>query len=114
MQWRQAAIGAHQQARQFVVAFLAGGGGPSGGAKQSGVATSVHSPGGASTQEHCQGSDGAQAGGSLVLDVAEWVCVFTFVRVWFVRGAARYRTWWEVRHRPLGWASRSLEKGSLN
>jgi len=30
-------------------------------------------PGDASAQEHCQGSDGAEAGSSLVLDVAEWM-----------------------------------------
>jgi len=41
------------------------------GTKQSAVATSIHSPGDASAQEHCQGSDGAEVGGSLVLDVAE-------------------------------------------
>jgi hypothetical protein len=29
--------------------------------------------GDASTQKHCQGSDGTQAGGALVLDVAEWM-----------------------------------------
>src|SRR6267142_1331187 len=53
-------------------------------------------PGDASAQKHCQGSDGAEAGGSLVLDVAEWLCVFAVFRVRFVRGTARYRTWCEV------------------
>ncbi len=70
---KQAAVGAHQQTRQLFVALLAGGGRPGGSTKQSGVATSVHSPGDASTQEHCQGSDGAEVGSSLVLDVAEWL-----------------------------------------
>jgi hypothetical protein len=74
------------------------------------VATSVHSPGDAPTQEHCQGSDGAEARGSLVLDVAEWLCVFTVVRVRFVRGTARYRTWREVKRRPHDGASRSLQR----
>ena len=64
-------LGAHQQARQLVVALLAGGGRPGGNTMQSAVATSIHSLGDASTQEHCQGSDGEEARGSLVLDVAE-------------------------------------------
>jgi hypothetical protein len=59
------------KARQLLVAILAGGGSPGGSTNQSGVATSVHSPGDASAQEYCQGSDGAEPGGSLVLDVAE-------------------------------------------
>ena len=101
---------AHQQARQLLVAFLAGGGRPGGSTMQSAVATSLHSPGDAPTQEHCQGRDGAEAGGSLVLDVAEWLRVFTVVRVRFVRGTARYRTWREVERRPLDWASRSLKR----
>jgi hypothetical protein len=33
----------------------------------------VRTPGDASAQEHCQSSDGAQAGDSVVLDVAEWL-----------------------------------------
>ena len=32
------------------------------------------------------------------------------VRVRFVRGTARYRTWREVERRPLDWASRSLKR----
>ncbi len=35
--------------------------------------TIVHSPGDASAQEHCQGSDGTPASSSLVLDVEEWL-----------------------------------------
>ncbi len=60
-------------ALQFVVALLVGGGSPSGGAYPSWLETSVHSPGDASTQKHCQGSDGTPAGGAVVLDVAEWL-----------------------------------------
>ena len=44
---------------------------------------------------------GRQAGRSLVLDVAEWMCVLVVVGVRFVRGTARYRTWCEVECRPL-------------
>ena len=61
LQWRQAAAGAHQQAGQLVVALLAGGSSPSRGAEQCGLAASVHAPGDASAQEHCQG--GAWAAG---------------------------------------------------
>jgi hypothetical protein len=45
-----------------------------------------------STQKHCEGSDAAQAGGSVVLDVAEWLWVFAVVGVRSVRGTARNRT----------------------
>ncbi len=51
---------------------------------------------------------GRRAGSSLVLDVAKLLRVFAVDGVRFVRGTARYRTWCEVEHRPLGWASRSL------
>jgi transposase len=67
-----------------------------GSTNQSGLATSVHAPGDASAQEHCQGSDGTTHGDSPVLDVAEWWRVFAVVRVRFVRGTARYRTWREL------------------
>ena len=74
------------------------------------MATSVHALGDASAQEHCQGSDGAPIGGSVVLDVAERLGLFAVSEVRFVRGTARYRTWREVEHRPLEWASRSLQR----
>ena len=77
---------------------------------QPGVEASVHAPGDASAQVHCQGSDGSQNGGSFVLDVAEWLRLFAFVRVRFVRGTAREATRWEVEHRPGDWASRSLQR----
>src|SRR5467141_1925449 len=38
---------------------------------------------------------------------------FAVRRVRFARGRARYRTWREVKRRPLDWASRSLVRGSL-
>src|SRR5215471_2520710 len=43
----------------------------SGSADQPALAASVYSSGDASTQEHCQGSDGSADGNSVVLDVAE-------------------------------------------
>jgi hypothetical protein len=57
--------------RQFLVALLIGGGGSSSGAYPYCLETSVHSPGDASAQKHCQGRDGKTHGGSFVLDVAE-------------------------------------------
>jgi len=72
--------------------------------------TSVHAPGDAAAQEHRQSSDGTQAGDSVVLDVAEWLWVCAVVRVRFVRGTARYRTWWAVKHRTCDGASRSLKR----
>ncbi len=57
-----------------------------------------------------EGSDGAQAGGSLVLDVAQRLGVFAVGRVRFVRGTARYRTWCEVERRALDGASLSLKR----
>jgi transposase len=66
----------HHQARQFLTALLVGGGSSGGGTNPSGLETPLHSPGDASTQEHCQGSDGAPDGDSVVLDVAKWLRVF--------------------------------------
>jgi Transposase IS116/IS110/IS902 family len=66
-------LGHISKLRQFVVALLAGGGGPGGGTCQLRPAPSVHSPGDASAPEHCQGSDGTPSGGSLVLDMAKWL-----------------------------------------
>ncbi len=64
-------------------------------------------PGSRAAQKQCQGSDGASASDPLVLDVAEWMCVFAVVRARFVCGTARYRTWREVERRALDGASRS-------
>ena len=46
-------------------------------------------------------------------DVAEWLRIFAVGRVRFIRGTARYRTWWEVEHRPLDRASAPC-KGCLS
>jgi hypothetical protein len=66
----------YQQARKFLTAVLAGGGSPSGGTSEPGLETSLRASGDAVAQEHCQGSDGSSSGGSVVLDVAEWLRVF--------------------------------------
>jgi hypothetical protein len=73
VQCSQAATWAHQQAREFLAAVPTRASSPSSRARSSGLETSVHAPGDASTQKHCQGSDGTQARGSVVLDVAEWL-----------------------------------------
>src|SRR5258708_28092428 len=57
LQWRQATARAHQQTGQLLVALLAGGGCSSSCAEQSGLATSVHSLGNASAQEHGRSFD---------------------------------------------------------
>ena len=59
---------------------------------------------------HRQGGDGAQASGSAVLDVAQWLGAFAVRRIRFARGKARNRTWRELERRALDWASRSLER----
>ena len=55
-----------------------------------------------------QGGFRTPSGSSPVLDVAEPLRVCAVDGVRLVRGTARYRTWCEIEHRPLGWASRSL------
>jgi hypothetical protein len=55
------------------------------------VEAPLSTPGHAPATEHCQGSDGTKAGGSLVLDVAQWPRVLAVPRVRFARGRARYR-----------------------
>jgi hypothetical protein len=42
--------------------------------------------------------------------VAQWLGVSAVRRVRFARGTARYRTWCELEHCALDWASRSLER----
>jgi hypothetical protein len=92
----------HQQAGQFLTALLAGGSGPS-STVQPRVETSVHSAGDASAQEHRQGSDGAQAGGPVVLDLRNGREYSPSLGVRFVRETARNRTWCEVELRPYDW-----------
>jgi hypothetical protein len=92
-QCRPATVGTHQQARQCSAALLVGGDSTSGGAERCGLAAAVRTSGEASGKEHCQGRDGAPSGGSTVLDVAKGMGSSVVLRVRFVRGRARYRTW---------------------
>jgi hypothetical protein len=55
-------------------------------------------------------SDEAQVGGSIVMDVAEWLCVFAVVGGRFVRGTDRYRAWCDLDAREAEWASRALQR----
>ena len=71
---------AHQQARQLLVAVLAGGSSSSGGTRSSRLETLLRTFGDASAQEYCQGGHGAQAGSSLVVDVAKRLRVFAVIR----------------------------------
>ena len=74
------------------------------------MAASVCAPGDASTQEHCQGSNGQETRCSVVLDVAQRLGLFAIGQFRFERGKARNRTWRELERRPLDWASRSLKR----
>ena len=104
----------HHQARQFVVAFLAGRSSTSGSALRCGLETTAPASGDAPATEHCQGSYGSETGSSVVLDVAERLGICRVRQVRFARGTARYRTWRAVERRPNEWASRSFARGSLN
>ena len=104
----------HHQARQFPVAFLAGGSSASGSALRCGLAASVFAPGDAAAKEHRQGSYGPQTGSSVVLDVAERLGIYAMGQVRFARGTARNRKWRVVERRPSEWASRSFARGSLD
>jgi len=70
-------------------------------------ATSVPAPGDAPTKKYCQSGQGPKTRGSVVLDVAQRLGVFTVPRIRFAHGTARYRTWRELKRRALDWASRS-------
>ena len=65
-----AAAGAYHQAGEFDVAFFAGGSGTGDGAQPAGVAQQVSPPDAAARTQNRKGSDGPQASGSTVLDVA--------------------------------------------
>ncbi len=96
----QATAGAHQQARQFFVALLveaatAARNHPDWRRRYIHLAMRRH-------KETLPGQRWDAGSVLIVLDVAEWIAVFTEVGVRFVRGTARYRTWREVERRGLG------------
>ena len=70
VQWRSATTGTHQQTRQRTAALSVSRSGAGHGAQSAPVAEQVFPSGHASWAQDCQGSDGADAGGASVLDVA--------------------------------------------
>jgi len=90
---RAPAAGPHQQARQRAAAVSAGGSGAGHGAQPAGGAPSVLSSCHAAGKEDCQGSDGAKAGGTSVLDVAPGLRLWRLAKARFARGSARKSRW---------------------
>ena len=70
-QRESATAGTYHQTGEFNVAFLVGGSGAGDGAQCAGVAQQVSPPDDAARKKDRQGGDGAQAGGSAVLDDAQ-------------------------------------------
>jgi len=107
IQRRSPSTGTHQQARQRAAQVSAGGSGAGHGAQQPGVAQQVFPPRDAAWKKDRQGSDGAQAGGASVLDVAPGPRLRSDAEARFARGRARTSRWCAVNHRCNDWASRS-------
>ena len=76
------------------------------------VAQQVSPPDDAARTEDRQGRDGAQAGGSSVLDDAPGMGLRAVEKVRFARGTARKSPWCAVEHRVIDWASRSSSRRS--
>ena len=66
----------------------------------------------AARTEDRQGCDGAETGGSAVLDDAQGMELRADEKVQFARGKARKSRWCEVKHREIDWVSRSPSRGS--
>jgi hypothetical protein len=81
------------QTGEFYDALPAGGSGPGDGTQRARVAQQVSAPDDAAGAENRQGSDGPQAGGSSVLDVAARVELRAVEQVRFARGTARTSRW---------------------
>ena len=75
------------------------------GAQRSGMTQSVLSPSDAAWAKNRQGGDGAETGGTPVLDVAEGMELPAVDEVRFARGRARTSRWCAVQHRVIDWAS---------
>src|SRR4029077_8516979 len=108
IQWRSAATGAHQQAGQCAAPVAASRSGGSHGTKPTTVAQPILPPRDAARTEDREGSDGAEAGGTSVLDVASGPGLRPTAKARFARGSARTSRWCAVNHRRNDWASRSL------
>ena len=107
LQRESPAAGSHHQARQFDLAFPAGGSGAGDGAQSAGVAQQIFSPGAAARTEDCESCDGPPVGRAAVLDDAQGMGLRAVEKVRFARGTARTSPWCVVEHREIDWASRS-------
>ena len=76
------------------------------------VAQQVFPSSHASRAEDREGSDGSEAGGTSVLDVASGLGLRSVREVRFARGSARKSPWCAVNHRRNDWVSRSPSQGS--
>ncbi len=103
-----AAVGTHQQTRQFTFAFSVAGGGAGCRPLQSPVAARVPAPDHAPGTSDRRGGAGTQTRSWFVLDVAQRMGLREVVAIRFARGAARDPLWCEVDHRPSDWAPHSL------
>src|SRR3954447_25779668 len=93
VQWRSAAVGTHQQARQRTAALSAGGSSAGHGAQSAGVAQQVFPSGHAAWTEDRESSDGAEVGRASVLDVASGLRLRPDAEARFARGRARKSRW---------------------
>ena len=112
-QRRSAATGTHQQTGQLSGSFSTGGSSPGYCAYPTPMAQQVLPPGHATGAKDCQGSDGSETCGPLVLDVASGMGVRAVATVRFARGRARKSPWCAVDHRRNDWASRSPRLGEF-
>jgi len=93
--------GPYHQTRQHSVALLVSGSGPGDGAQRSRMAEQVPPSDDAPGTKDRQGRDGAQTGGSDVLDDAQGMELRAVEKVRFARGTTRTRRWCEVEHRVI-------------
>jgi hypothetical protein len=75
------------------------------------MAREVFPPGDAARTQNREGSDGAETGGSFVLDVAQGMGLRAVEEDRFARGTARTSRWCAVEHRVIDWAPRSPSGG---
>ena len=104
---KSATTGPYHEAREFDIALLAGGSGPSYSAQRSRMAQQVCPFDDEARKENRQGGDGAETGYRSLLDVAQGMGLRAVKKVRFARGPARTSRWCEVEHLVIDWAARS-------
>jgi len=114
LQWGASTAGTHQQTRELAGALSIGGGGASDGAQRPGVATKVFPLSAAARTKDRQGGDGAPAGGSPLLDVAQGMGLRAVEQIRSARGPARNRRWCAVKHRVNRLVQPAPQRGSSN